>query len=65
LGPGVGVSAYAPKTKKIKYFRSFSRKKIEQRFRRPHGIGFPTVMSTIFSTRKGSVMTIEGERGFF
>ena len=27
LGPGLGVSAYAPKTEKIKYFSSFVRKK--------------------------------------
>jgi hypothetical protein len=53
----VGVSAYS---EKIKYF-PLSEKKIDQRFRRPHGIGFQTVISTAFSQGKGSVMTIEGE----
>jgi hypothetical protein len=66
IGPwagGVGLRAKNPKNKVFSLV--FQKKKIEQRFRRPHGIGFPTVMSTIFSTRKGSVMTIKGERGFF
>ena len=37
-------------------------KKIEQPSGHPHGIGFPTVISTAFSQGKGSVMTIEGEQ---
>ena len=62
-GGGVGLRAKNQKNQVFSFIQH--RKKIEQRFRRPHGIGFPTVMSTIFSTRKGSVMTIEGERIFF
>ena len=61
--PGLGVSAYAPKSQNFK-FRSFFRKKIEQPSGHPHGIGFPTVMFKNFPLRKTSVMTIEGERGF-
>jgi hypothetical protein len=38
---------------------------MDQRFRRPHGIGFPTVISTAFSQGKGSAMTIEGEHFVF
>jgi hypothetical protein len=54
------VSAYATKSEKLK-FSLFFRKKIEQPSGHPHGIGFPTVISTAFSQGKGSVMTIEGE----
>ena len=65
LGHGLGVSGVRAKSEKIKNFPSFVRKKIDQRFRRPHGIGFPTVISTAFSQGKGSVMTIEGEHFVF
>ena len=65
LGHGLGVSGMRAKSEKIKNFPSFVRKKIDQRFRRPHGIGFPTVISTAFSQGKGSAMTIEGEHFVF
>ena len=63
---GWGWRLTRQKPKKLSIFVKFSEKKIDQRFRRPHGIGFPTVISTAFSQGKGSVMTIEGEQfGFF
>ena len=62
ISPGARGCRLARPKAKISSFGRFSEKKIEQRFRRPHGIGFPTVISTAFSQGKGSVMTIEGEQ---
>jgi hypothetical protein len=59
---GVGLRAKKPK---FQVSILFFRKKIEQPSGHPHGIGFPTVMFKNFPLRKTSVMTIEGERGFF
>jgi hypothetical protein len=56
-----GVGLASPKRKNKVFSLKISEKEIDQRFRRPHGIGFPTVISTAFSQGKGSVMTIEGE----
>jgi hypothetical protein len=66
IGPWAGGVGYARQKRKNKDFSFIcQKKKIDQRFRRPHGIGFPTVISTAFSQGKGSAMTIEGEHFVF